>query len=61
MKAEVFKIGYLRAEDEQRKLCFKRHQDTEHLLSSREVKFRQEVTQATEVGWSCTPWRQTHR
>lgn len=38
MRPEVFKIGYLRAEDEQRKLCFKRHQDMEHLVSSREVK-----------------------
>lgn len=39
VRPEAFMIGYLRAEDEQRKLCFKRLQDTEHLLSGREVKF----------------------
>lgn len=35
VKPGVFKFAYLRAEDEQRKLRSKRHQDTEHLVSSR--------------------------
>lgn len=36
----MFKIGCLGAEDEEGKLCFRRHQDVEHLVSSREVKLR---------------------